>query len=147
MHFLLEESFALLIILKIQKSSMKMREQVSLIPISIWLSFRFSLWNLCGSLGASLKSAASWELVCKTEFGAVFNHRDQEVNSMSLCFLYSVIWSQTNKWATNSLFFLLWLSCHVVLILRLSPFPSLYFFFRIYFLVLSMPQECNFWLL
>lgn len=30
---------------------------------------------------------------------------------------------------------------------EIDPFLSLYFFFRIYFLVLSLPQECSFWLI
>lgn len=60
-----------------------------------WLSLKFSLGCLCGGCGASSQNAASWELVCQLEFGAVLSHRHQKVNSIVLCFLYSVFWSQT----------------------------------------------------
>lgn len=145
-YCLLEESFVLLIILKIQKTSMKMRKQVFLIPISIWLSFRFSLWNLCGGLGASLRNAASW----------VAKHS-----------LQNRVWDQGTKKSTSCHFASYILSFGVKLIngipvryvfftlaflpgrfpFEIDTFTSLYFFSRIYFLILSLPQKCNFWLM
>lgn len=85
---------------------------------------------------------ASWSL------GLYLATEMKRSTPLSLCFLYSVFWGQTTtliNGLTSSLFIYPGFLARE-LFLRWSPSFLYIFLFRIYFLVLPLPQECNFWL-